>query len=245
MLNNELALILDTETTSKYPNEAKIVEIGAVCATIEDGKQVNRILMSTRCDPKIQIPNSCTEIHGITNDTVKFCPMPGIAMMTLCSVIKTLQEDYTVFVVGHNFDYYDKAVMENASEEYMEMNLPTVDTFKLARRLWPEGKHTLGDIYEEQMGIPLAGAHSAVVDCLAVAALLPAFFSVSEAVSLQELHTQLKEARVYPVIPFGKHKGKSPDEVPSGYGKWCLNNFSDMSPDVRATMEYISKNGQR
>lgn len=45
------------------------------------------------------------------------------------------------------------------------------------------------------------------------------------------------------VMPFGKHKGKSLEDVPSGYLRWALENADIRQPELRLAIERIVNDG--
>jgi DNA polymerase III epsilon subunit-like protein len=245
MLENEMFLIIDTETTGTDPNTSQILELSAVSLTKENGGYARRVLISTYCNPRVEIPASAQEIHGITEEKIKYTPHPRVSLFILSTVINSLKEEYDVFVGGHNYEYYDHQVMSSASEEYSELPIKMLDTFNIGRRLYPNlDSHKLSDLYETVTSKNLTGAHAAAVDCLAVSYLIPQMLRDSEASSLQELYEQMQKGVVFDTFPFGKHKGKKPWDVPKGYARWCLNNFDNMSKDTEATLQYVCEHGK-
>jgi len=225
------AVIFDTETTAKEPEVAKIVQFGAL---LDNGtEEVPDIIFNALCDPSVPIPPETTEVHGISDMHIEWAPETHIVIDQFIRYLGSLQ--FPV-LVGHNIEYYDKPVVASVSKDIM--NFPHIDTYMMARRLYPESEsHKLSDMYVEMGGdMDPEGAHNAVYDCV-----LNHFVFHK---MLEKLDYTVKEFWMYSqiptafkIMPFGKHKGKNMADVPTGYLKWCANNFDDMDIDFKKTVD--------
>lgn len=84
-------VILDTETTSKYPQLADIVQIAIIDPT-------GRVLLDTLVNPGIKIPNP--EIHGITDAMVENAPK----FADIAERVYELLQDRDVIIYNEGYD---------------------------------------------------------------------------------------------------------------------------------------------
>lgn len=84
---------LDTETTSKYPETAEVVEIAIVG---HDGK----VLMNQRVKPIGPMPEDAKQIHGISDDDLKDCP----SFKDIAEDVKTHLEGKRVVIYNRGYD---------------------------------------------------------------------------------------------------------------------------------------------
>lgn len=64
--------VIDTETTGLLPEEARIVSVAVVWATI--GSDDAEVVLDQRVNPGIPIPPESTKVHGITDEDVAAAP---------------------------------------------------------------------------------------------------------------------------------------------------------------------------
>ena len=228
-MNDEMiAVVFDTETTDQEPLVAQIVQLGVLQHM---GEEVPDIIMNSLCDPGIPIPPGSSEVHRILDEHVELAPDVSIVVDTFLRYLKSIP--FPV-LVGHNINYYDVPVVAKVSEEIKAF--PTIDTYMMSRRLYPElESHKLADVYVALGGdMDPEGAHDAVYDCV-----LNHFIFQK---MLEKLNYTVEEFWQYSLIPtafsimpFGKHKGKKMEDVPTGYLTWCAKTFTDMDIDTQKT----------
>ena len=123
--NNIVAF--DFETTGLYPTKDKIIEIGAVCFTIE--KDVGIInTFQTFINPAVPIPQEVIEIHGITDEMVRNAPSEREALSTFLDFIGNSP------LIAHNISFDVGFLM--ASAALYDIKPPTnllIDTCELSR----------------------------------------------------------------------------------------------------------------
>lgn len=257
----EIALLADTETTGLDLATAHICQLGVVlCEAADDGPgfQLNgkQSLRSTELlmylNPGVEIPESSTAIHGITDAKVKYAMDESTGLTWLGKVLAdylSMQETHEVFLVTYNGERYDMPLIERLAREYgiespHVWDFKHIDLFPLVQRLDPAGRHKLGEAWEDMMERPAEGAHDAAADCHMVADLLDAIMEAQEYTSLSELYDWATTGIPFVTMPFGKHKGMAIEDVPTGYLNWLFKNTepADMSRDLRATLlKYLGK----
>lgn len=158
-------LCLDTETTGLEPGKDRIVEVGAV--RYRDGEVLQRD--SWLVNPGRSIPKEASDLHGITDDVVKFAPRIEDIAETLLSLVCEAQ-----VLVGYNWPF-------DASFFQAELGLPWTDSiegtpiidplvvvrFKRVGKFWPgKGRHRLENVAERFDIEPEGDVHRASTDCM-------------------------------------------------------------------------------
>ncbi len=91
-LNSDQYIILDTETTGLGWND-EIIELGIL-------DMQGNVLYESMFNPNQTIPTEATEIHGITDEMVKYCPKFNSEWEKILEIIK----DKTLLIYNANFD---------------------------------------------------------------------------------------------------------------------------------------------
>lgn len=258
----EIGILIDTETTGVEPKVAHICQLAAVLVEAEDdgpgfnlnGKQSLRsteLLMYL--NPGIPIPESSTEVHGITDAMVQYAMAESTGLLWLGRMLGeylSMQETHDVYMITYNGERYDIPIIERLSREYgLESphvwDFKHIDLFPLVQRLDPCGRHKLSEAWEDMMERPSQGAHDAAADCHMLADLLDAIMEAQEYTTLAELYDWATTGIAYEIMPFSKkYKGMALPDVPSGFLNWLFKNTepADMSRDLRATLiKYLGK----
>lgn len=232
-LTNSLA-IFDLEATGLNVTQDRIVEI-AVVKIAPDGSRTDFV---RRVNPEMPIPAESTAIHGISDDDVKDAP-----------TLKELLPELEAFlgdsdVAGFNSNKFDLPLL---AEEFLRVG----STFDLSAKKHIDVQNifhkmeqrTLAAAYQFYCSKDLENAHSALVDAAATWEVLDA--QISRYSELQGDVDFLAEFSRYgdttridfagrlayddagvPVYNFGKHKGRSIEEVldlEPGYYGWMLD----------------------
>lgn len=154
-------VVFDIETTGLSSRNDKITEIGAV--KIIDGTIVDRF--SQLVNPEREIPQVVVELTGISNAKVENEP-------TIEEVIPNFYEfSKDCVLVAHNAKFDISFIRREYANNNLEFSHPILDTLVLARALMTNMKRfNLGTLCKN-LGVSLVGAHRAVNDAEATAAM--------------------------------------------------------------------------
>jgi DNA polymerase-3 subunit epsilon len=216
-LTRPLAFI-DLETTGINISSDRIVEIAIVKILPEGTKQVKRKLIN----PQIPIPQSSSDIHGITDDMVKDAP----TFKQVANELKQFLEGCDIG--GYNSNRFDMPML---IEEFLRIDInysidgkKFVDVQKVFHMM---EQRTLSAAYKFYCGKTLEGAHGAEADATATWEVLEAQVerypqigtSVESIVKFTGEDDLVDFARRFikvngiEVFNFGKHKGKPVTQV--------------------------------
>lgn len=164
-------LFIDSETTGTDPEEARIVELGAV--KVRDGEILERRGMVV--DPGVPIPDEAAQIHGITGDLVKGRP----ALQSIGA--RFLDHVRAADVLGAYNAPYDFRILErelgqpwrDAIEGKPVLDPLVICRFEHVGRYWRgKGRHRLTSVCE-RFGLRIEGqAHRASTDAAMAARVL-------------------------------------------------------------------------
>ncbi|MCH2260616.1 3'-5' exonuclease [Candidatus Thalassarchaeum betae] len=164
MLSGYRVLGFDLETTGFDYRSDRIVQFALIGSDV-DGSYIN---LQSLVDPRVSIPPSTTQVHGITDDDVRGVGEFNQHVADIASMI----EDSVI--VGHNVVQFDWRFLEmECMRAGVEAPRPRaiIDTLVLARRLGIPGRHTLGHLCE-RFEIGMDRSHQADVDAAAALLLL-------------------------------------------------------------------------
>ena len=226
-------VFFDLETTGTNISTDRIVEISIVKVDPNGDKSVK----TRRINPEMPIPAEASAVHHIYDEDVKDCP-------TFRQIAKSLKEylegcDFC----GFNSNRFDLPML---AEEFMRVNVD-VDFFKRAKYVDVQNifhkkeERTLVAAYRFYCDKNLEEAHSAEADTLAtyevLCSQLDRYSDLENSVEfLSEYSTRNKcadfagrigiDEKGVEVFTFGKHKGKSVEEIfrtePSYYS-WIMD----------------------
>ena len=222
----------DLETTGINVINDRIVEI-AVLKLLPNGNKEGKTWL---VNPEMPIPKGASDVHGITDDKVKDAPN----FKALSSEIYAFMKDCDW--AGFNSDRFDIPLI---AEEFMRAevdfdlkNHKTIDVQTIFHKM---EQRTLSAAFKFYCDKKLINAHSAMADTDATYEVLLAQVDRYEELEnnldfLSEFSTRKRSLDVAGFIvlnkedqacfSFGKHKGKTVDEVlekEPGYFGWLLN----------------------
>lgn len=154
-------VVFDIETTGLSSRNDKITEIGAV--KIVNGTIVDRF--SQLINPEKEIPQVVVELTGISNAKVENEP-------TIEEVIPKFYDfSRDSVLVAHNAKFDISFIRREYANNNLEFSHPILDTLVLARAIMTDMKRfNLGTLCKN-LGVSLVGAHRAVNDAEATAAM--------------------------------------------------------------------------
>lgn len=196
----------------------------------------NRILLNTLANPGRQIPKKASDVHGITDASVRSAPDYVIAAW-LCTLIVTASKP--AYLVGFNSKSFDEPILSRCIGMPVFPGIQHLDVLDLAYRYFPtEPSHKLSDLYSSFFNETLVDAHDAAADVIATLRLAIAM-QKKIGLPFDKLVNEMETPMPYSVCPIGKHKGKLLSEIPVSWAKWMRDNASDMRPDLQATVDAI------
>lgn len=237
-------IILDTETTGTQESD-RVIQLGYL--VLGNPIEVHNELNSS----EVPISYGAMEVHGITQELIE-----GKPLCVETTAYKRLLELNTPdnYIIIHNAPF-DLKMLE---KEGFKVEMQVIDTLRVAKHIMPdEEAHRLQyfrykmALYKEEsreanaLGI-VVKAHDAIGDVLilklllsklkeAVIATYPNSNPVEKMVDLTNTPILIKSFR------FGKHKGKSLQEVASedaGYLRWMLKSMENLDDDMRYSINY-------
>ena len=239
-------VILDTETTGTGDLD-RVIQLGYVVLGAKEVEVHNEFNSSD-----VPIGFGAMEVHGITEDMIE-----GKLSCTETSAYKRLQELNTNenYMIIHNAPFDLKMLQKEGFENEMKL----IDTLRVAKHILPdEEAHRLQyfrykmELYKEEekeanaLGI-VVKAHDAIGDVLVLKLLLS---KLKALVSAEFPHDNPVEKMVEltktPILVknfrFGKHKGKSLEEVAredAWYLRWMLKSMDNLDDDMRYSINTV------
>jgi DNA polymerase-3 subunit epsilon len=222
----------DLETTGISVSKDRIVEISILKVFPNGNKESKTWLVN----PEMEIPPQVIAVHGITNEKVANEPTFKELSKEIYGMIKDSD------LGGFNSDRFDIPLlaeeMLRAEVDFDMKNMVSVDVQTIFHKM---EKRTLGAAYKFYCDKDLEGAHSAEADTMATYEVL-----LSQLDRYPDLENNIKKLSEFttrkqsldfagfigvdendnPTFAFGKHKGKTVDEVlekEPGYFGWILN----------------------
>ncbi len=156
-------VVFDTETTGLTPSTDEIVQIAAV--RVVNGRRVRREVFDTLVDPKRPIPQSSTEVHGITEDMVKGAP-------TIAEAGRKFHEFARgAVLVAHNAPFDMEFLRRHEKSIGASFDNPVLDTVLLSAVVYGQLEQHSLDALTARLGltIPEEARHTAIGDTVATA----------------------------------------------------------------------------
>lgn len=252
---NRTLFVFDTETTGTNTQTDRIIELGFQEWSAGGLVREWRSLIN----PGVPIPQAVSEVHGISDETLRGCRVCGAAQSDhprpTCDefhAIYTFSQIATSIARGFvNCDFAGKNVrfdlrilaaeMKRAGVPWHYEGARIIDAERLEQLVVPR---TLSHLHEKYTGAKHDGAHGAISD---VRASLTVIFHQLQANAslprdLDALHEMQWPGRLdadgkftlvngEPTCQFGKHRGKRMQEIPKDYWDWMLQ--ADFPDDVK------------
>jgi len=243
----------DLETTGVNVVTDRIVEI-AILKLLPNGNREGKTWL---VNPGCPIPKGASDVHGITDDKVADAPLFKQLATEIYHYIQGCD------LAGFNSDRFDIPLL---AEEFMRAevdfdlkNHKTIDVQTIFHKM---EQRTLTAALKFYCGEDLINAHSAMADTEATCDVLLAQVEKYEELEntteyLSAFSTRKKSVDVAgfivlnednePSFSFGKHKGKTIDEVlekEPGYFGWLLNADFPLYTKKVLTAHRLSKMGK-
>lgn len=217
LLNKDVFICLDLETTGLETDKDRIIEIAIVRFNF-DGVIDS---FETLVDPEMPIPEASTAIHHITDSMVKGKPkIKEILPKVFEFVGKSI-------IVGHGITTDIAFLCSAAKHNSVPCKLashPYLDTLRLAR-LYGESPINSLEMLRKHFNIAEEGAHRAMNDVVVnieVFKYLCKRFKTTE-----QIVNRLKSPIQLKTMPLGKHKGRPFSAIPVEYLRWAVNQDFD------------------
>ena len=233
-------VILDTETTGTGDLD-RVIQLGYIVLGAKEIEVHNEFNSAD-----VPIGFGAMEVHGITEDMID-----GKLSCTETSAYKRLLELNTDenYMIIHNAPFDLKMLEKEGFNNEMKL----IDTLRVAKHILPDEeahrlqyfRYKMGLYKEEEKEAKALGivvkAHDAIGDVLVLKLLLS---KLKALVSAEFPHDNPVEKMVEltstPILVknfrFGKHKGKSLEEVAredAGYLRWMLSSMDNLDDDMR------------
>ena len=168
LIEDEIYVVFDIETTGLDPYKDKIIEIGAIKLK---GKEIIDEF-SVFINPEIDIPEEITALTNITNDMVKDAEKVETVLPKFLEFCK----DTTV--VAHNAKFDVGFINQKAKNLGLEYSPSVIDTLHWARILLPEQKRFGLKYIANYFNVVLDNHHRAVDDAKATAEIFQKFLNM-------------------------------------------------------------------
>ncbi len=156
-------VVFDTETTGLTPSNDEIVQIAGV--RLVNGRRVRREVFDTLVDPKRPIPQSSTDVHGITGDMVKGAPDMAEAGRRFHEFARG------AVLVAHNAPFDMEFLRRHEAAIGVSFDNPVLDTVLLSAVVYGQLEQHSLDALTARLGItiPEEARHTALGDTVATA----------------------------------------------------------------------------
>ncbi|MDF1874956.1 3'-5' exonuclease [Sulfurimonas sp. SAG-AH-194-I05] len=233
-------IILDTETTGTGEND-RLIQLGYVVLGAKEVEVQNEF-----CSSEIPISFGAMEVHGITPDMIE--GKPTCQEMDAYKRLLELNTNENYMII-HNAPF-DLGMLE---KEGFKTQMKVIDTLRVAKHVLPdEDAHRLQyfrykfELYKDEkkeadaLGIEVK-AHDAIGDVLILKLLLSKLRSIVEeefphANPVEKMVDLTNTPIIVKTFRFGKHKGKTLQEVASsdaGYMRWMLSSMDNLDADLK------------
>jgi DNA polymerase-3 subunit epsilon/exodeoxyribonuclease X len=239
-------IILDTETTGTS-QEDRIIQLGYIVLGSKEIEVHNEF-----CSSEIPISFGAMEVHGITQELIE-----GKLKCIETSAYKRLNElnNEENYIIIHNAPF-DLTMLE---KEGFDTKMKVIDTLRVAKHIFEDEEAHRLQYFRYKMGLYkeeeqeakklniVVKAHDAIGDVLVLKLFLT---KLKEAVVVKYPDENPVEKMVdltnTPILiktfKFGKHKGKSLEEVATsdaGYLRWMLSSMDNLDEDLKYSINTV------
>ena len=236
---NELLVGFDCETTGKDPKTAEVVQLGAVTMCPETFDM--NVLYNQKAYPSSAVISlEASQVHGLYVKDLLSQPKDPYVVLAFASMLQALDDSQgwqDIVLVSYNGESYDGPLL--CRYEPLLAGYNHIDVMRIVHR-FPEMfgmKLKLSEVYQYYLGKPLDGAHDAIIDVVATLEILEKFMKETRK-TCTEIIQEMSTGTVLTTCFFGKYAGKDFDEVPTKYLRWIKANWTDLSKDMAATLNY-------
>jgi DNA polymerase-3 subunit epsilon len=217
LINKDIFVCLDCETTGLEVNKDRIIEIAIVRFNFDQTLDS----FETLIDPQMAIPEASIAIHHINDRMVKDKPkiqeiLPKIFEFVGKSII-----------VGHAITNDIAFLCTSAKQHNIPCKLashPYLDTLRLAR-LYGESPINSLEKLRQHFNIAEEGAHRAMNDVIVNIEVFK--YLTRRYKTTEQIVNRLKSPIQLKTMPLGKHKGRIFSEIPVEYLRWAVNQNFD------------------
>jgi DNA polymerase III epsilon subunit-like protein len=174
--------ILDLETTGLIKRDRPLPKIVDIAVRIVRSDTT----LFSLVNPLEPIPQSASQIHGITDDKVITAPsFKDVALTITKKVSEIVSSQDAIVFLAHNGDKFDGPILRAAFKD-CEVPIPPnwhiCDSLTLFKGMLPKQTGTwkpwaLGNLHQRLVGRPIVDQHRAVGDVLALERCLRAVFT--------------------------------------------------------------------
>ena len=188
-LEDLIYVVFDTETTGLTPSMDEIVQIAAV--RVVNGRRVRREVFDTLVDPQRAIPQSSTDVHGITEDMVKGAPTIAEAGRRFHDFARG------AVLIAHNAPFDMEFLRRHEKDIGASFDHPVLDTVLLSAVVYGQLEQHSLDALTARLGItiPEEARHTAIGDTVATADAFLKLMPMLQARGLRTFGDVLGEVR--------------------------------------------------
>jgi DNA polymerase-3 subunit epsilon len=217
LINKDIFVCLDCETTGLETDKDRIIEIGLVRFNFDETLDS----FETLIDPQMPIPEASTAIHHITDPMVKAKPKIQEILPKIFEFIgKSI-------IVGHGITNDIAFICSAAKQHNVPCKLashPYLDTLRMAR-LYGESPINSLEKLRQHFNIQEEGAHRAMNDVIVNIEVFK--YLAKRYKTTEQIVNRLKSPIQLKTMPLGKHKGRIFSEIPVEYLRWAVNQNFD------------------
>ncbi len=233
LINKEIFVCVDCESTGLDPKQDRIIEIAVATFSLDRVLQERETLI----DPECVIPETSQEIHKISQEMI--AGKPKIAEV-LPELLKMMEGH---ILLGHGIAFDIALIAAEAKRFQIPTEIekqPFLDTLRMARLYGESPINSLQQL-RQHFNIEPQGAHRAMSDVLVnievFKYLAKSFRTVEELFQVLQKPIRLK------AMPLGKHKGRKFEEIPLEYLLWAERK--DFDQDLLYSIRLELKNRKK